>query len=70
LTESELKVLMEDFQRYYSALAKSKNREYVSPIIDILQIWKEAGQISEHKYREVLRKIKTILYDSTMLVRM
>ena len=56
--ELELEETIEDFQQYYSDLIKNKNRENVPEMIDILNIWKDVGEISEHQYKEVLRKIK------------
>ena len=58
--ELELEETIEDFQQYYSDLIKNKNRENVPEMIDILNIWKGVGEISEHRYKEVLRKIKSV----------
>ena len=51
---------MEDFQQYYSDLIKERKRDNVPAMINILNIWKEAGEINEQVYKEVLRKIKSV----------
>ena len=60
LSKLELEETMEDFQQYYSELIKERKRDNVPAMIDILNIWKEAGEINEQVYKEVLRKIKSV----------
>ena len=56
-SEHELEKTIGDFQRYYYELSKSKRHENITPLINILNIWKEYGQITEQKYQKVLRKV-------------
>ena len=56
-SEHELEKTIGDFQRYYYELSTSKRHENITPLINILNIWKEYGQITEQKYQKVLRKV-------------
>ena len=56
----ELEEMKEDFQQLYADLKKSKTRENVPKLIDILNVWREAGKVSAEVHRVTLKKIKEI----------
>ena len=56
----ELEEMKKDFQQLYAALKKSKIRENVPKLIDILNVWREAGEVNAEIYRLTLQKIKEI----------
>ena len=60
LREAELQEMLEDFQQLYSDLIKKRRRENVPELVDILNIWREVGEIDQDGYDKVSRKIKTI----------
>ena len=60
LYEAESQEMTKAFQQLYSDQVKKGRRENVPDLIDILNIWREDGQIDQDRYDKVLTKIKTI----------
>ena len=52
--------LSEDFIRLSLELKNDKKRENVSQLITILNVWKEAGSITEQEYEEARENIEKV----------
>ncbi len=59
LTDAEVQETVEDFQKLFSDLMENKNRENIEELINIVNIWGEAGEINAEECQKLCTGIKT-----------